>query len=409
MPQTTPFHPRLDTLNQPRIWEHWSGYLAAPRYQYSTLNEYYAIRNSAALFDTSPLFKYRLSGDGVHAFLQQALVRDIRECAVGCAQYTAWCNIDGFVVEDGVILHPAKDEYQLTAAEPNLRYFRKLARELGVNNVEIEDISKRYGLLALQGPHSATVLRRLTDAIDKMPYFGLAEATIVDAPVLISRTGFTGDLGYELWIDSADALQVWDALMQAGADYNITPMGLKALHIARIEAGLLLLDVDFHSARFAWVDAQRETPNELGWGWMLRKLADDERNFIGRDAIEFELAGERSRWTTVGLTVDWNEYERVHDEAGIMPPKDGVIHEGTMSLYRRGSTQYDYAGYATSFLYSPILKRHIAIAKLPLDLAIPGSEVDLELTVIRKPQYLKAQVTKLPFYNPPRKTRKVRG
>lgn len=369
--------------------------------------EYYAIRNAAALFDTSPLFKYHFSGPDVQIFLAHTLARDIRTCRVGQAQYTVWCNAAGFVVEDGVILRIAEDEYRLTTTEPNLRYFRKIVRELGLSGVQIEDISSDYGILALQGPHSVTVLQQLTDAASRLRYFWLNQTTIADKSVVISRTGFTGDLGYELWIHTADAVTIWDALMEAGAGYNITPMGLNALKMARVEAGLLLLDVDFYSARFAWVDAQRETPIELGWGWMFRDLAKDSRDFIGRAAIEAELNQKTSRWKTVGLTVDWNAYEQVHRDAGIMPPKEGIYHEGTMSIYRRGGKEYEYAGYASSFLYSSLLKRHIAIAKLPLDLVESGAQVDLELSVIRRPVNVMAQVVEMPFYSPPRKTAKI--
>jgi len=331
------------------------------------------------------------------------MTRDIRKCKVGQAQYTAWCNPEGYVIEDGVIMQVTEGDYWLTAAEPNLRYFSKIARDEDFNDLEIEDISTQYGILALQGPHSGSVLSRLTDATNGLRYFGATQTTIADEPVILSRTGFTGDLGYELWIEADDALAVWDALMEAGADYNITPMGLHALKIARVEAGLLLLDVDFHSARFAWVDAQRETLLELGWSWMLGNLARDDRDFIGRSAIEAEAANGTSRWKTVGLAIDWADYERLHRNAGIMPPKEGVFSEETMSIYRRGGAEYEYAGYASSFIYSSLLKRHIAIAKLPLDLAVPGTEVDLEFSIIRRPQNLLAHVVDMPFYNPKRK------
>lgn len=398
--------------------------MAAPRYQYSELTEYYAIRNAAALLDTSPLFKLRFSGSGVQSLLEYALARDIRTCEIGQAQYTVWCNDAGFVIEDGVVLHVAENEYWMTTAEPNLRYFRKLARSQSIDDVVIENISDQYGILALQGPHSITVLRQLTADAEALPYFGVTQTTIAGKPITLSRTGFTGDLGYELWVEADDALTVWDALMEADSGYNITPMGLDALKMSRIEAGLLLLDVDFHSARFAWVDAQRDTPIELGWKWMFRPfdhaqgrlLGQDDRDFVGRAEIEAEIANKSSRWTIVGLEIDWAEYDRIHRKAGIMTPKDGVHSDGTMSIYRRGDSsagyradsadlvEWDYAGYATCFLYSPILKQHIAFAKLPLDLAKPGTEVDLEISVIRKPVNVLARVAKMPFFNPARKT-----
>jgi len=404
MPKTTPFHKRLDGLNQTRIWKNWSGYLVAPSYQYSIATEYYSIRNAVSLLDTSPLFKYRFSGADSIELLMRAFARDIRKCRIGQAQYTAWCDEQGFVVQDGVILRVAENEFWLTAAEPSLRYFRQIARSMKLANALIEDVTAQFGILALQGPHAHNVIAQLTDDATSLKYFRLANTKIEGKEVVVSRTGFTGDLGYEVWVRSEDAIQVWDALMKAGADYNIIPIGTTALKMARVEAGLLLMDVDFHSSRFAWVDAQRETPIELGWDWMFRGLEKEDRNFIGRSAIEAEFKNASSRWTTVGLAVDWHDYERVHLEAGISPPKYELYREETMSLYRRGGKEWDYAGYASSFLFSSLLKKPIAIAKLPLDLAKPGTEVDIEIPVIRKPVNVLARVCEMPFFDPDRKT-----
>lgn len=409
MPRTTPFHARLDPLNETRVWKHWSGYLVAPQYQYSLNAEYYAIRNSVSLLDTSPLFKYRFTGNGARELLERVLARDIGTCSVGRAQYTCWCDERGFVQQDGVILHPTPDEYRLTAAEPALRHFRTVAREAGITNVRIDDVSSDFGILALQGPHAHRVLSRLTDAVTPLTYFGVTTATIAGCDVVVSRTGYTGDLGYEIWIDAARAETVWDALVAAGQGHNLTPIGTTAMKMARVEAGLLLMGVDFHSARYAWVDAQRETPLELGWGWMFRRLEEDGRAFIGRTAIEAEIANGTSRWKTVGLAVDWHEYERIHTDAGILPPHHELYAERTMSIYRRGAKEWDYAGYASSFLASTLLRRPIAIAKLPHDLAEPGTEVDLEISVIRRPENVLARVASLPFFSPPRKSAPVEG
>jgi len=404
MPKTTPFHNCLAPYNETGIWKHWSGYLVAPRYQYSTIAEYYAIRNSVAILDTSPLFKYRISGPDALRFLQSVMVRDIGQCKIGDAQYTCWCNSDGFVLQDGVILRISDDNFRLTAGEPSLHYFRATASTLDLSNLEIEDLTNDYGILAVQGPHAYSTISQLTDATDSLSYFELAQTEIEGSPVLLSRTGYTGDLGYELWIKAEDADRIWQCLISAGHDYNVIPIGLEALKMARVEAGLLLLDVDFQSARFAWVDEQRETPIELGWRWMLRKLAHDPRDFIGRDAIEKQMNEGSNRWTTVGLSIDWNDYERVHLEAGIMPPKYELYCESTHNIYRRGSHEWDYAGYATSFLFSPILKKPIAIAKLPNELAKPGTEVDLEIPIIKKNRNVLARVQRMPFFNPTRKT-----
>lgn len=401
MVKRTPFHERLEPLNQPEVWEHWAGYLAAPRYQYSDLAEYYATRNAAALFDTSPLFKYKFSGPDAARFLSRVLARDIRKCRVGQAQYTVWCNDAGYVMEDGVIMRVADGEYWLTSAEPNLRYFKTHAKGF---DVAIEDISTRYGILAIQGPHSISVLRQLSDEVEKLRYFRLIQTQMAGVDVTVSRTGFTGDLGYEVWVAAEDALRLFDTLWEAGLGYNLTPIGSVALSIARIEAGLLLIHVDFHNARYAWTDAQRETPHELGWGWMFNNLRSDDRDFIGRAAIEKEIATGSSRWKTVGLVVDWRDFDRLHRQAGIMTPKEGVLVQDTMSIYRRSDVPWQYAGYASSFMWSSLKKQHVALAKLPPDLCEPGSEVDLEISVIRQPQYVLARVVELPFFNPARKT-----
>ena len=409
MPLATAFHSRTSTLNRTGLWKHWSGFLVAPQYQYSLTTEYYAIRNAAALLDTSPLFKYRLSGPGARAVLERGLARDIGGCGVGRAQYTCWCDARGFVVQDGVVMQVAPGEYLLTAAEPALRWFRRIARDIGAADATIENVSNAYGILALQGPHAHDVLGRLTDDATGLRYFGVTRTDVAGREVTLSRTGYTGDLGYELWIRTADAEAVWDALMDAGEDWNITPIGTTALKMARVEAGLLLLGVDFHSSRYAWVDEERDTPLELGWDWMFRRLDEDGRDFVGRAPIEAQRADGGGRWRTVGLAVDWDDYERVYGDAGVLPPRHEVYRESTMSVYRRGTEPWDYAGYATSFYTSSLLKRPIALAKLPPDLAEPGTEVDLEVSVIRRPHTVLARVARLPFYDPPRKTARLDG
>ena len=404
MPLHTPFHDRLVPLNETGLWRHWSGHLVAPQYQYSLTNEYYAVRNAVSLLDTSPLFKYRFKGPDARTLLERLLARDIGACREGRAQYTCWLDERGFVIQDGVVMQVRPDEYWLTAAEPALRYFRREARERGLTGVDIDDVSADFGILALQGPHAHDVLARLTDAATPLRYFSLAHATVAGCGVVISRTGYTGDLGYELWIRAGDAVPVWDALMAEGDDFNIVPIGTTALRMVRIEAGLLLIHVDFQTSQFAWVDAQRETPLELGWTWMFPELEEDERDFVGRAALESARTHGTSRWTTVGLGIDWHHYQELHAAAGVLAPMHEIYSESTKSIYRRGAEEWDYAGYATSFSTSSLLRRPIAIAKLPLDLVEPGTEVDLEISIIKKPVNVLARVERTPFFNPPRKT-----
>jgi aminomethyltransferase len=395
---TTPFHERTAAANETGLWEHWSGYLAAQKYQISEKFEYFAIRNSSGLFDSSPLFKYRIHGPDAERFLAGVLARDVRRCEPGHAQYTVWCDERGHVVEDGVVLRHAADNYLLTAAEPNYAYFADLA---GGFRVEIDDVSDRYGVLAVQGPSSRSILAGLDPAVDDLPYFGLTAATIGGVAVTVSRTGYTGDLGFEIWVDADKALAVWDAVTEASAGRGVIPIGLIALYMARIEAGLLLLDVDFQSSRFAWSDAHRSTPIELGLGWMFRDVATTDRAFIGRDAIVREIAEKSSRWKLTGLVLDWRDYDRHFDAAGLIPPKDHTPIQDEYYVYDDEGKQL---GYATSLMYSPMLQRHIALARVPLALSTPGSRVKLELAVSHRYEYFDAHVARLPLYNPARRT-----
>ncbi|HEY8436991.1 MAG TPA: aminomethyltransferase family protein, partial [Candidatus Limnocylindrales bacterium] len=337
MIRETPFHPRTSAANETGLWEHWSGYLVAEKYQLSEKFEYFAIRNSAGIFDSSPLFKYRISGPDAEAFLAGVLARDIRTCAVGHGQYTAWLDGDGFVIEDGVVFRTGADDYLMTCAEPNLAYFEDLA---GRRRVSFEDVSDAFGVLAIQGPKSREILASLAPGVERLPYFGICDTSIARTPLTISRTGYTGDLGYELWIPSDRALEVWDAIADASTGRGVIPFGMIALYMARIEAGLLLLDVDFDSSRYAWTNATRSTLVEVGLGWMLRGLADDDRTFIGRAAVDRELRDRTSRWKLTGLVLDWRDYDRHYDEAGLIPPKDHTPIQDEYYVYAdEGQTQ----------------------------------------------------------------------
>lgn len=398
MIKETPFHPRTSTANQTGLWSHWAGYLATDRYQMSDKFEYFAIRNSAGVIDTSPLYKYRIYGVDAEMYLARVLTRDIRKCRPGQAQYTAWSNGDGWVIEDGVILRLSDDEFLLTAAAPNLAYLQGLTAG---EQVSIEDVSEDYGALALQGPHSKEILKQLAPEAESIGYFHLTPAKIGNAAVTVSRTGYTGDLGYEIWVGAEDAVDLWDRLFEVAAPYGVIPVGQTALLISRIEAGLLLIDVDFHSARYAWNDDQRATALELNMGWMLRDLKEDDRAFIGRKAIERQIEEKSPRWKTVGVMVDWEDWERTHRERGLVTPKDHTPEHGGMMLY---DESFERIGYVPSFVYSPVMQRHIGIARLRPEHAEVGTRVGLEVTIDHRYEIVDARVTRLPFYNPPRKT-----
>ncbi|MBF8291119.1 MAG: aminomethyl transferase family protein [Chloroflexi bacterium] len=398
MYRTSPFHERTSALSETGLWEHWANHLTAVKYQSSEKAEYFAIRNSAGLFDSSPLFKYRFHGPDAERFLAGVMARDPRTLAVGRAQYTLWCDDRGFVIEDGVLLRTAADDFLLTAAEPNLAYFSDLAGRLDVG---IQDVSDAYAVLAVQGPRSRALLGRVATGVEELPYFGLAMTSIGGVDVIVSRTGYTGDLGYEIWVPEDGAIAVWDAVWDAGRGYGVVPFGMLALYMARIEAGLILLDADFRSSRFAWTDKDRTTPVELGFERLFRDIDTTDRAFVGRDAIRRELAEGTSRWKLTGLTVSWQDWDRLHDAAGMIPPKDHTPIQDEYYLYDDDLHQI---GYASSLMYSPMLQRHIALARVPLDRQAPGSRVKLEWPVNHRYEYFEAEVARLPLFDPPRRT-----
>jgi aminomethyltransferase len=403
MVQTTPFHSRLSELNTTGLYGHWSGYLSALKYDMSAKHEYFGIRNSAGLFDTSPLYKYWIRGRDAEAFLAGVMTRDIRLCRPGRAQYTVWCDDAGYVLEDGVLFRHSETEFMLTCAEPNVGYFRDL---IGRLQVEIVDVTADFGVLAVQGPRSREILVQLAPEVAGLPFFGLTQTKIGEAAVTISRTGYTGDLGFEIFVRAEDAIGVLDAVLAAGAPFGLRPFGEQALLMARIEAGLVLINVEFSSSRFAFTDQQRITPIELGFRWMLRGINDDDRPFIGRAAIRREIAGKTSRWSTVGLLLDWADWNRLHTEAGLIPPKDETPLDYESMLYQDDGADGvgGRIGYATSLMYSPVLQRHIAIARVRPDLAAVGTRVHLELTIEHEYRTVAADVAKLPLFNPERKT-----
>jgi aminomethyltransferase len=403
MMKTTPFHPRLSELNQTGLYSHWAGHLSSLRYDMSSKHEYFAVRNSAGYFDTSPLYKYRITGPDAEEYLAGIMTRDVRRCRPGQAMYTVWCDDAGYVLEDGVLFRHSDDDWLLTSADPNYGYLESL---VGRHRVSIEDVSPDYGMLAVQGPRSREILAALAPEVEDLAFFGLTPAKIGDAPVTISRTGYTGDLGFEVIVEADDALGVLDKIIQAGEGNGFRPFGEDALMMLRIEAGLSLINIEFSSARFAFTDAERFTPKELGFGWMLGKggaALGEDRPFIGRRAIERELRDGTSRWSTVGLWIDWQEYSRLHTERGLSAPKDENPLPWESMLYDAPSRETS-VGYATSLMYSPMLQRHIAIARVRPEYAAKGSTVHVELTVDHEYLSVPATTDRLPLFNPARKT-----
>jgi aminomethyltransferase len=393
MPIATPFHPRTAALCESMSWRDWAGYFAVSAYEASHEREYNAIRNAAALIDVSPLFKYRVSGRDATRLVDRVVTRDVPKMAVGQVAYTHWCDGDGKVIDDGTVSRIGPELYRWTAAEPNLRWIRQNAHGL---EVEIEDVSDKLAALALQGPTSREILKCCTEGdVAALRYFRVMPAKLRGIPVEISRTGYTGDLGYEIWVAAERALPLWDALIEAGRPYDITPTGMLALDVARIEAGLILLDVDYTSAKKALIPSQKYSPYEIGLG---RLVSLQKAPYVGQAALRREAKVGAAR-ELVGLDVSWAHVERLHEQAGLAPQLPATASRVSVPVFREGVQ----VGRASSSTWSPTLKRMIALATVTRDSAQPGTALQMEMTVDHRRKEVGTTVAKLPFFDPPRK------
>jgi aminomethyltransferase len=394
MPIGTPLHERTFPLCESLNYREWSGYYTVSAYESHHEHEYNAIRNAAALIDVSPLFKYMVTGPDAAPLVDRLITRDVAKMTVGQVFYTPWCDEHGKVIDDGTVSRLADQTFRWTAADPSLRWFRQNARGM---NVQIEAVSEEIAGLALQGPTSAKLLRAVARVdVDRLKYFRVTSGTIAGVPVDVSRTGYTGDLGYEVWMPAARALEVWDALMDGGRPFEIKPAGMLALDVARIEAGLLLIEVDFFSSRKAMIASQRYTPYELGMG---RLVSPDKGRFIGQRALRAEHAAGPVR-QIVGLEIDWNEVEKLYDAAGLAPAVAATASRVATPIYRNGRQ----VGKATSTTWSPVLKRMIALASVDRPHYAEGTDLQFEMTVEAVRHRVRAKVVKMPFFNPARKT-----
>jgi aminomethyltransferase len=372
----------------------WSGYYAVSAYETHHEHEYNAIRNACALIDVSPLYKYRVAGPDATRLVNRVITRDATKMAVGQVYYTPWCDEDGTVIDDGTVTRVDEQAYRWTAADPSLRWLTENARGL---DVQIEDISDRVAALAVQGPTSARLLRAVSSApIDELRYFRATRGKIGGVMVDISRTGYTGDLGYEIWMPWDKAIDVWDALVDAGRAFDVHAAGMLALDVARVEAGLLLIDVDFHGSRKALIPAQQYSPFELG---MARLVDLGKGAFIGRRALVAEQR-RGSRRQIVGLEVEWTEVEALYDAVGLAPTAPATTSRVAVPIYK-GHRQ---VGRATSTTWSTTLKRLIALATIDAPHFAIGTTLKMEMTVEAVRHRVSAAVVKTPFFNPPRKT-----
>lgn len=390
----TAFHPRTATLNRKMQWREWSGYFASSVYADFHDIEYNAIREAAALIDVSPLYKYVVSGPDATRLVDRVVTRDATRLPVGGVMYTPWCDEHGKVVDDGTIHRLEEQRYRWTAADPQLRWLRLNSARL---DVQIEEETESTAALALQGPLSRDVLEAATGAsFADLRYFRRRPARIGRVAVDVSRTGYTGDLGYELWIPAKHAVTIWDALAKAGEAYGLRPAGMVALDVVRLEAGLILLEVDYTSARHAMNPDQNYSPFEIGLG---RLVSFDKGDFVGRLALErVAKAGGPAR-RLVGLQLDWYDIEALYDAQGLPPAISPTVDRSPVPVFS-GSRQ---VGRATSRGWSPILKQAIALASVPPEFEPVGSRLSVEWTVEGRRGKVAATVVDLPFLDLERK------
>jgi aminomethyltransferase len=391
----TPFHSQTAPLCHSHEWRNWSGYLAASLYERHHEREYWAIRNSAALFDISPLFKYEITGPDALRLVDRIMTRDLRRCRVGQVVYSPWCDEAGKLLDDGTITRLDEQRFRITAAEPHLRWFQDVGYGL---QASVRDVSEAVAALALQGPKSGLILQELVTELDvaRLPYFGWGWGKINGRSLTISRTGYTGDLGYELWLDPDDAAVIWEAIMTTGRRYNLLPAGLVALDIARLEAGYILNGVDYIPANHAYTDAQKSSPYEAGLGWAVKLDGD---NFIGKKALRAER--ERGpRWTLIGLEIPWMELERLYKPFGLRPDVAGRRASRTpMPLYH----EEQQVGQITSHTFSPLLKKYIGLGMVYSDYSQPGQLLHMILPIEYGHKLAHAVVTTTPFFDSARK------
>jgi aminomethyltransferase len=376
------------------FYKDWAGYHAVRSFDTTHEREYFAFRHACGLIDVSPLYKYDVRGRDAALYLSRVMVRDVRKLKNGQVAYVCWCNDHGKIIDDGTVARFEEDYYRVTSSEPALHWLLRTSREYAVTIIDVGD---RIAALSVQGPTSRDVVDVVTGGDTRgLGFFRMKPAKIDGMDVTVSRTGYTGDLGYEIWMKNEDALRVWDAMIEAGRAYDLEPAGLDAMDVTRVEAGFILNGVDYYSSLRCLIPSRMSSPFELGLGWM---VSVDREPFLGRDALVHEqVAGPPRKF--VGLEVDWDEYEALFRAHGL-PPE---VHPGG---WRDARPVYDtrgnFVGQATSGAWSPLLKKNLALATLRADAAVTGAEVRFEVTVEYERRTAKATVVDTPFFNPERK------
>jgi aminomethyltransferase len=365
-------------------------------YELDHLQEYVAIRTGCALFDVSPLYKYDVRGRDALALMNRVVVRDVARCRVGQVFYTAWCDDDGKVIDDGTVSRLDEDSFRMTAAIPTLHWLQDNAVGLQVG---IEDVSGDFAALALQGPTSRDVLQRLTHTdLEKLRFFRCIQSEVAGAPALISRTGYTGDLGYEIFVGPSDAGKLWDTIMEIADDHKVRPGGSVALDLARIEGGLLLLDADFVSAAQTQFEVKKTSPYDLGLGWMVDLKKEF---FVGQTALQREKQ-HGSRWNTVGLELDVTALEKFYADYDMPLHLPYRSWAEAVPCYA-DEAQRVHIGRGTSGMWSPTLKKYIVMARLKPGYAALGTRLFIEEMIEAVSYSVPATVVKMPFFDPPRK------
>ena len=393
MARGTPFHRRTKPLCTSLRWKEWSGYFVAHTYDSFPDPEYHAVRSGAALLDVSPLCKYDFRGPDATEFTDRLVTRDVTRSRVGQVLYSGWCDSRGKLLQDGCFQRFAETFVRATTVHPSLPWFELVAEGL---DVRIEDVSERFAALALQGPTSCSILNALADEdLSGLRYFRLRETRLGGVPAVVTRTGYTGDLGYEVWVGREAALRLWDLLREAGEPRGLVPAGMAALDRARVEAGFPLIDVDFWNADLALTEEQKSTPFEVGLGWT---VSAKKRPFLGQQALLAERARGSERFF-VGIETPIGEIERLFALAGLSPEVGDEVDRRGVPVYA-GPRQ---VGRATSVCWSPLLKRQLALATVERGYQQPGTRLDVELTVEYERHRARSRVAPLPFFDPLRK------
>jgi aminomethyltransferase len=398
MPRKTALFERTADLMTSVAWKEWAGYAAPCNFDAHSEREYFAIRHSAGLLDLSPLAKYMVTGADAARYLARIWTRDITRLKPGRVAYGCMCDGDGKLLDDGTVACLDPETFRVTSSEAWLGWFERHSRGY---QVEIEDCTDRLAALALQGPLSREILQVVTEVdLDAMRFFGVAAGSIAGVHGWISRTGYTGDLGYEIWIACEDALTVYDALLVAGKPHYLEPIGLDALDVARIEAGFVMQGVDYISAQHCLIEARKSTPEDAGLGWTVNL---EREGWIGREALVREQE-QGPKWGLVGLELDWAEIEALHEEYGLPPHLSPMACRNAVPVYSEGGAAEKPVGQATSSSWSPTLKRYLVLAQVHRKYAALGTRLSVEYTVEFERRTITGTVVERPFFDPERKT-----